>query len=81
MVEARNENIRGHLGQCIAEMIAVRILNERKGHPIPVVHGAVTTGAEWQLLRLEADAVTFDLRERLLDDVGRIVAYLATIGR
>ncbi len=80
VVEAKNEDIPGNLGQCVAEMIAVRIINERKGHPIPVVHGAVTTGVEWLFLRLAADAVTFDLRERFLDDVGRIVAYLAAIG-
>ena len=55
-------------------------LNERKGHPIPVVHGAVTTGAEWLFLQLEGNAVIFDLRERFLDDAGRILGYLAAIG-
>jgi hypothetical protein len=81
VVEAKNEDIPGNLGQCVAEMVAVRILNERKGHPIPVVHGAVTTGAEWLFLQLEGHAVTFDLRERFLDDPGRILGYLAAIGR
>jgi hypothetical protein len=80
VVEAKNEDIPGHLGQCVAEMVAMRILNERKGHPIPVVHGAVTTGIEWLFLQLEGPAVTFDIRERFLDDAGRILAYLAAIG-
>jgi hypothetical protein len=53
VVEAKNEDIPGHLGQCVAAMVAVRMLNERKGHPIPVVHGVVTTGTEWLFLRLE----------------------------
>jgi hypothetical protein len=81
VVEAKNEDIPGNLGQCVAEMVAVRILNERKGHPIPVVHGTVTTGTEWLFLQLEGDAVTFDLRERFLDDAGRILGYLAAIGQ
>jgi hypothetical protein len=80
VVEAKNEDIPGNLGQCVAEMVAVRVLNERKGHPIPVVHGAVTTGTEWLFLQLEGQAVTFDIRERFLDDVGRILGYLSGIG-
>jgi hypothetical protein len=80
VVEAKNEDIPGNLGQCVAEMVAVRVLNERKGHPIAVVHGSVTTGAEWLFLQLEGDAVTFDLLERFLDDAARILGYLAAIG-
>jgi hypothetical protein len=81
VVEAKNEDIPGNLGQCVAEMVAVRLLNERKGHPIAIVHGSVTTGAEWLFLQLQGNAVTFDLRERFLGDAGRIVGYLAAIGR
>jgi hypothetical protein len=81
VVEAKNEDIPGHLGQCVAQMVAVHILNERKGHPIPVVHGAVTTGAEWLFLQLKGNAIAFDIRERFLDDAGRILGYLAAIGK
>ncbi len=81
VVEARNEDIPGNLGQCVAEMVAVRVLNERRGRPIAVVHGSVTTGAEWLFLQLAGNAVTFDLRERFLDDAGPILGYLAAIGR
>ncbi len=80
VVEAKNEDIPGNLGQCVAEMVAARVLNERKGNPTPVVHGAVTTGSEWLFLRLDGDVVTFDSRDRTLDDVGKILAYLAAIG-
>jgi hypothetical protein len=81
VVEAKNEDIPGNLGRCVAEMVAVRILNDREGHAIPVVHGAVITGAEWLFLQLQGNAVTFDIRERFLDDVGRILGYLAAIGK
>jgi hypothetical protein len=80
VVQAENADIPGNLGQCVAEMVAVRIPNERKGHPIPSVHGSVTTGTRWLFLQLEGNAVTFDLRERFLDDAGRILGYLAAIG-
>jgi hypothetical protein len=80
VVEAKNEDIPGNLGQCVAEMVGVRDLNERKGQPTPVVHGTVTTGAEWLFLRLDATVVTFDSRDRSLDDLGKIIAYLSAIG-
>jgi hypothetical protein len=80
VVEAKNEDIPGNLGQCVAEMVAAWVLNERKGYSVPVVHGSVTTGAEWLFLRLDGDAVTFDIRERSLDDVGRILSYVVAIG-
>ncbi len=81
VVEAKNEDIPGNLGQCVAEMVAVQVVNERKGHPIPVVHGTVTTGTDWLVLQLAGNAVTFDLRERFLDDVGLILGYLAAIAQ
>jgi hypothetical protein len=80
VVEAKNEDIPRNPGQCVAEMVAVRVLNEREGNPTPVVHGAATTGSEWLFLRLDDDVVTFDSRDRTLDDVGKILAYLAAIG-
>ena len=80
VVEAKNEDIPGGLGQCVASMVASRLLNERKGVVTPVIHGAVTTGSEWLFLRLDDDLVTFDSRDRTLDDIGKILAYLTAIG-
>ncbi|MFQ4137773.1 hypothetical protein PGN35_015765 [Nodosilinea sp. PGN35] len=50
--EAKNENIKGSLGQCLAAMVAARIFNEREGQPLPQIYGAVTTGNQWKFLRL-----------------------------
>ena len=33
IVEAKNENIKGGLGQCIAEMVAAQIFNQQEHHP------------------------------------------------
>ena len=79
VVEAKNDDIAGNLGQCVAEMVAVGLLNDRNGDSLRVVHGCVTTGSEWLFLKLEANAVTFDIRERPLGDVAKILAYLAAI--
>ncbi len=76
VVEAKNENMRGGISQCLAEMIAAQIFNEARGRPQIPVHGAVTTGSNWLFLRLEAQRANVDLTEYYLSDVGRIVGIL-----
>lgn len=78
LVEAKNDNVRNGLGQCIAEMVAARVINERAQRPGPV-HGAVTTGTAWQFLRLDSDAVTLDTQEYHVEQVARILAILRAI--
>jgi hypothetical protein len=45
VVEAKNENIIGGLGQCIAEMVASKIFNKQENDAsIKKIYGVVTTG-------------------------------------
>ncbi|MEK8019467.1 MAG: hypothetical protein VSS75_021550 [Candidatus Parabeggiatoa sp.] len=39
IVEAKNENITGGLGQCIAEMFASNLFNEKEEAPLPKIYG------------------------------------------
>ncbi len=59
VVEAKNDNIKPGLGQCVAEMLAAQTFNERRGNPLPAVYGVVTTGSDWRFLRLQGDAFIF----------------------
>jgi len=34
-VEAKKENLVAGLGQCVAEMVAIRMFNEQEGTPLP----------------------------------------------
>jgi len=44
IVEAKKENINAGLGQCVAEMVAAKLFNEREGNNIQTIYGTVTTG-------------------------------------
>jgi hypothetical protein len=77
IVEAKKENIPAGLGQCIAEMVAARILNERAGNEI-TIYGTVTTGSIWQFLKLEGQVVQIDLSEYYLKDVNKILGILSS---
>jgi len=76
IVEAKNENIRAGIPQCVAEMYAAQRFNEARGAAQRVVHGAVTTGNVWRFLRMEGATVDLDRPEYYLDEVGRIVGVL-----
>lgn len=79
VVEAKNENMKAGIGQCLAEMIAVRLFNKRKGQEQPAVYGAVTTGNNWRFLRLAGNTANVDLAEYHIKEVGRIVAVLLSM--
>jgi hypothetical protein len=77
IVEAKKENINSGLGQCIAEMLAAKIFNEREGNEITTIYGAVTTGDRWKFLKLEGQAISVEIGEILLSNLGKILGILA----
>ena len=79
VVEAKQENIKGGLGQCAAEMLASRIFNEREGHPVPAVYGAVTTGDVWRFLSLSEETLTIDTDTYLIAQIDKILGILCAM--
>jgi hypothetical protein len=77
VVEAKNENIIGGLGQCIAEMVAAKLFNEAEDEQnIGTIYGVVTTGTAWKFLRMDALDVSIDLDEYLIEHPGEILGVL-----
>ncbi|MBV6624777.1 MAG: hypothetical protein KI793_17875 [Rivularia sp. (in: Bacteria)] len=79
IVEAKKENINGGLGQCVAEMIAAKIFNEKEGNNIPIIYGTVTTGTNWKFLKLIENRVEIDLKEYYINNVSKIFGILCYI--
>jgi hypothetical protein len=65
LVEAKNNDTKLGLGQCIAQMVGAQRLNRQQGNCRPV-YGAVTTGVTWRFMTLSEAVVTIDLREYLV---------------
>ncbi|MHC5818983.1 MAG: hypothetical protein ACYT04_24670, partial [Nostoc sp.] len=76
LVESNNENLRSGLAQCIAEMVAAQLFNERSGNQIKAIYGAVTIGTIWQFLKLEGNVVSIDLSEYYIKDIKKILGIL-----
>lgn len=79
IAEAKNDNLRTGLGQCIAAMVAAREFNAKSSATVEVVHGAVTTGSAWKFLRLLDAKVILDREEYFIAELGRIMGILAHI--
>lgn len=79
IVEAKNDNLRSELGQCIAAMVAAREFNTRSSSAVSVVYGIVTTGSAWKFLRLSGSELTLDVDEYFIAELGRIMGILALI--
>ena len=76
IVEAKNENIKAGLPQCIAAMYAAKIYNEREHNEVDRILGIVTTGSNWKFLTLEDTHVLIDYDEYLIDQAGKILAII-----
>ncbi|MEH2199427.1 hypothetical protein [Nostoc sp.] len=79
IVEAKKENINAGLGQCVAEMLAAKLFNEREGNNIQAIYGTVTTGTSWKFLKLIGQVIEIDLSEYYINDIGKIIGILSTI--
>lgn len=76
VVEAKRNDIEGGLGQCAAQMVAARLFNERAGGTGRPVYGCVTTGEDWQFLRLDGAELLVDPSRRYINQVGAVLAAL-----
>ena len=76
LVEAKKENILAGIPQCIAEMKAAQLFNERRHEPARRMYGVVTTGSNWKFLTLEAQTVWIDLDEYYIKELGKIMGIL-----
>ncbi|MCI5159612.1 MAG: hypothetical protein D3906_14520 [Candidatus Electrothrix sp. AUS1_2] len=81
VVEAKNENIIGGIGQCLAEMIAARIFNAREGNTVEHIYGVVTTGSVWKFLKLTGNEAVIDRKEYHIEQAGKIMGILAAMVR
>ena len=82
-VEAKRQDFEKGIAQCVAEMYAARIFNDRKNSNIKDIYGCVTIGNGWQFLILKEnkaiiEPTIFDLNEDLERILG--ILYAMSLG-
>ncbi|TAE93527.1 MAG: hypothetical protein EAZ70_05725 [Runella slithyformis] len=79
MVEAKDNDIEMGIGQCVAQMIATRILNEKEGYSNEKIYGCVTTGEDWQFMKLEENTILFEQNRYYLRNLEEILGIFKQI--
>ena len=76
LVEAKKNDVDGALGQCAAEMVAAQIFNEAENQPVSAIYGCITTGDDWQFLRLSQKQLAIDETKQYLSNLPQIFGTL-----
>ena len=79
LVEAKKDDPKFGLGQCVAEMLAAQRFNAEKGNGISRIYGAATTGTEWQFLKLEAMCLHIDMVVYPIAQCDKILGILSSM--
>ncbi len=79
IVEAKNDNIKSGLAQCMAEMVAAQAFNQERASPIQTVYGVVTNGSIWKFMRLTETTVSLDDREYYFSELEKILGVLLSM--
>ena len=76
LIEAKKADLIAAWGQCAAEMVAAQKFNLSMGKEIESIYGSVTTGMQWQFLKLAGTDLTIDTTQYPLDPLDRILGIL-----
>ncbi len=79
VVESKNDNIDAGIPQCIAEMYAAQIFNQKKGINTDNIYGAVTLGLEWKFIHLIGNTATIDTNVFYLIQLPEILGIMQYI--
>ena len=79
LVEAEKNDLMGGMGQCTAQMVGARMLNEQDGVDFPVIYGCATTGLDWQFLKLENQVITIERNVKYINELPYLLGMFQRI--
>lgn len=79
LVEAKKDDLKLGMGQCVAEMLAAQRFNAERGNDIPCVYGVSTTGKDWLFLKLDGKCLHIDLVTYQIAQCDKILGILSSM--
>ena len=73
LVEAKKNDIKEGLGQCIAQMVGAQMFNQQESNHIEDIYGCVTTGENWQFLKLTGKIILIDVTRYYLSELQQVL--------
>ncbi len=71
--EAKKGSIEDSLAQCAAQMYGARVFNQKKENKIIDIYGCVSTGIEWQFMKLEGQTIWKDMKIYTLSNLPELL--------
>jgi fructose-specific component phosphotransferase system IIB-like protein len=79
IVEAKDHNIKTGIPQCAAQMLGAQIINEKNDAKIDCIYGCVTTGDDWQFMKLYNDKLCIDKKKYYINEIENILGVFQEI--
>ncbi len=79
IVEAKRQDLKLGVGQCVAQMIGAQIFNQHHHEPLNNIFGCVTTGDLWQFYQLQGNELICDTELYYLNQVDRILGVFQSV--
>lgn len=79
IVEAKNDNLEEGIPQCIAQLYAANLFNQKHGLPSRPIYGSVTYAFSWQFIRLDDKQAFVDNKFYSLEHLPQIMGILQHI--
>jgi len=73
LVEAKKNDVKEGLGQCVAQMLGAKIFTKNEGADFSFIYGCVTTGETWQFMKLENEMLFMDTRRYYINELGKLL--------
>jgi hypothetical protein len=81
IVEAKDNDLELGIPQCMAQMLGARLFNQQDHLETPIIYGGVTTGEDWQLIRLEENTAFLDTERYYLNQLPELLGVLDAVVR
>lgn len=79
LAEAKKQDMDYGQGQCLAQMYAAQLYNEKKGKPQEFIYGCVVTGDDWQFMKLQDKQVFIDTETYFISQLPKILGIFQHI--
>ena len=79
IIEAKNDGIEEAYPQCIAQLYAADLFNQRYNIEFPFIYGAVTTGFSWKFIRLADKVASVDTEMFYMDQLPELLGILQKV--
>jgi hypothetical protein len=79
VTEAKIGRLSFAIPQAAAQMIGVRVFNQKNGDEVEIIHGAITDGNVWKFLKLENNTLWIDDQDYFINNLPQLLGTFQEI--